>query len=867
VGAKLETMATEEQKNVLQQDTSEVSSESELFTDEVRRELSEREVFVGDEDFYRLLADSTPADAAQSVTGQAGARTSARRSPRESIRNKRFSSLQKVLITAIIVIGAILLYVLLEPLLRPLNKIPTPAAQQARPSELPVEGSTQASQSSVVRRPLSVEQETSDERRATSDENRPEPLFPPAQPLSLEVARNFYLQKDYGKAHAAYNQLHQSLPVGAKEELLRHFLQFKMALCLRKAGNSDQAGRLFRTLSQSRSLVVRVVANYNLSLLQVQNKQYLKARTKAYQTIALLKAVDFDKDWALSLQPDCHFLVAESMTRNVLSLCDADTDLPSRLWTPDLSGFDVDPFINLNEAQLRALLDSGSEKLKEGLLSPRIQKLEHQGVPPRWSVVAYGASVEELLARFAANAGLDISWVNHKTTAAEPAGNAIRKRPVSLYLPAATAQQAIEVAAGHVGLLARLDEKGLVKIYNPADYSSLSEHVHLLIQDTISLWRKFLLTFHNDQRISNAHFVLGLLHAQEGRFNNAVAEYKLVANQFSQTALAPYALLNSGKLKANLHDYSGAREDLTQLVEQYPDTEFYGQACLNLADATRNAGVLIEAERLYRKVYNLGLSLESQTASALGAGRCSYQAKDYETAAKWLTQYLNLAEERTDADFYFAYSLLGRTNLALGKLQQASLAFQFALSGPAGGLTRERYVQTVSALVETQIQLEHFVEALALLEGVHPWQFSKEESIGILLLKGRVLRFIGLPDEAITALGDIAEYLPDSQLKTKVSFELVNCYIAKGDLEFAQKKLTEILINAAPGPLAHEITLELAEVCLKLGQNSQTVSVCLQLLDSAASARIKQKALKVLAAAYKRQKKFDDAALALFGQW
>jgi len=49
VGAKLETMATEEQKNVLQQDTSEVSSESELFTDEVRRELSEREVFVGDE--------------------------------------------------------------------------------------------------------------------------------------------------------------------------------------------------------------------------------------------------------------------------------------------------------------------------------------------------------------------------------------------------------------------------------------------------------------------------------------------------------------------------------------------------------------------------------------------------------------------------------------------------------------------------------------------------------------------------------------------------------------------------------------------------------------------------------------------------
>ena len=834
----MEAMAAEEQNNVLQQNTSEVPSDSELFTGEVRRELSERDIFVGDEDFYKLLEDFSQAAEVQQPAG-------ASQTPLRPIQHKRFSSLQKVLIAAIIVIGAILLYALLEPLLRPLNKIPTPTAQQARPSESPAEDSTQ-----VVHEQI----------------QEPEPLFPPTQPLSLKVARNFYLQKDYAKAYAAYNQLHQSLPAGAKEELLRDFLQFKMALCLRKAGNPDQANSLFRTLSQSHSPVVRVVANYNLSFAEVQKKQYLKARTRAYQTIAMVKAVDFDKDWALLLQRDCHFLVAESMTRNVLSLCDADTDLPGRLWSPDLSGFEIDLFTSLDETQLRVLLNSGSKQLTGGLLGPQIQKLEHQGVPPRWSVVAYGASVEELLARFTANAGLDISWVHHKTPADEPTRDAIRKRPVSLYLPTATAQQAIETAAGHVGLLAHLDEKGLVKISNPADYSSLSEHVHLLIQDTISLWRKFLLTFHNDQRIPNAHFALGLLHAQEGQLTNAIAEYKLVANQFSQTSLAPYALLNSSKLKANLLDYSGAREDLTQLVEQYPDTEFYGQACLNLADATKKAGLVNEAERLYRKVYNLGLSLESQIASALGAGRCSYEAQDYETAVKWLTQYLKLAKDRTGADFYFAYFLLGKTNLALGKPQQACAAFQFALSGPAGCLTREKYVETVSALVETQIQLEHFVEALALLESIHTWQFSKKESIEILLLKGKVLRFMGLPDEAIAALGDVAEYLPDSQLKTRVSFELVDCYIAKGDLEFAHEKLAKILINAAPGPLAHKVALELAQVALKLGQNSQTVSVCLQLLDSAVSARIKQKALKVLAAAYNQQKKYDDAALALLGQ-
>ncbi len=99
-------MATEEQKNVLQQDTSEVPSDSELFTGEVRRELSERDVFVGDEDFYKLLADSTPADAVQSVTSQAGARTRAQRSTRGSIRHKPFSTLQKLLVTGIIAIEA-----------------------------------------------------------------------------------------------------------------------------------------------------------------------------------------------------------------------------------------------------------------------------------------------------------------------------------------------------------------------------------------------------------------------------------------------------------------------------------------------------------------------------------------------------------------------------------------------------------------------------------------------------------------------------------------------------------------------------------------------------------------------------------------
>jgi len=844
-------MATEEQKNIPEENTSEVPSDSELFAGEVHEELSERNVFAGDEDFHKSAsggADSTQdAAAAEPVATAQPADIS--EPPLVPIRHKyHFSNLQKTLLVGIVAIAAILLYALLKSLPESATGRTVPAVQQTSAPKPPAEHLVQ---------------------KAPQQIQKPESMLLPTQPLSLKVAETFYLQKDYDKAYATYYQLHQTLPKNAEEELVRDFLHLKMALCMIKTAEPDQANRLFRMASKSRSPVVRAVANYYRSLLDMQKKQYLNARTRAYQAIALISAVDFDRDWVLSLQRDCYFLVAESMTRNILSLCDADKDLPGKLWSHPA---EVDPFTNLNEAELRRLLNSGSEQLSKGLLSPQIQKLEHEGTSPRYSVVCHGASIEELLARFAANAGLDISWAfgrepaleETKDTIGSREAGSLHKRPVSLYLPAATPEQFVTIAAGHVGLLARLDEKGVVNIFNPANYASLSEHVSLLTQNTISLWQRFLLAARPDERIPNAHFALGLLQAQKGQVADAIAEYKLVANRFSRTSLAPFALLHSSKLKTNLRDYLGAREDLKQLVEQYPDTELSDQACLYLADATMKARLYDEAARLYRKVYHLGFSLESQTASALGAGRCFYEKKDYETAAKWLTRYVNLAADRTSSGLYLAYFLLGKTNLALGKPQQACDAFQNALSGE---LAREKYVETVSALVKSHIEQEHFIKALDVLENIRSMAFSQKESIEILLLKSKVLRAMGLVDKAIVALGDRAEYISDSQLKARISFELTNCYIAKGNLELARTNLAEILVLVEPGPFAHEIALELASVCLKLGQDSQAISVCSQLLDLGPSEQIKQKALNILATAYTRQKNYDSAALALLGRW
>lgn len=851
-------MVTENKKTTFETGTSELPPDSELFVGEVHEELSDREVFAGNEDFYKSLAAS-----AQPVsTPPRPARPDAPRPTAPPLWQKRFSGLQKALALTIVLVTATLLYTLLKspPAPRRNYQLPPATARRIAPAAHPAPDSGLPSQDLAPAIHGRIQESES--------------LLPQMQPLSLNIAQDLFLNGQYDKAYAVYEELYQSIPVPpasklTQEQLLRDFLQLKMALCVDQAAQTlpqmqdaaDEANHLLRAASQSRSPAVSVVANYRRSLLEMQRKQYIRAMTTAYQAIALLEAAGFKRDWALPLQRDCHFLVAESMTRHVLSLCDADKDLPEEFYCGLSTA--PDPFADLTEAQLQRLLKSGSEQLSKALLAPQIQKLKSQGALSRYTVTCHGAPVEELLARFAANADLDLSWACDRALDLQPAMDAARKRPVSLYLPGATARQVVTVAAGCAGLFAGIDQKREVSVFNPADYSSLSEHVAMLSRQAISLWQRFLLTFHEDHQLPHAHFALGLLQAQINQLTDAVAQYKLVANRFPQAPCAPFALFNSSKLKAGIRDYLGAREDLSQLVEQYPDTEIAGRACLYLADVTEKAELPEQAARLYRKVYHLGLSYQSQTAAASGAAKCSYQMQDYTSAAKWFIRYISIVKDHTTPDLYSAYFLLGKTYLALKKPQQACDAFKYALNGP---LPKEQYFPALSAFVEGCVEQQLFIEALDALDGTHPWQLSKSESVELLLLKSRIFRTIGLLDKAVAALRDRAQYLPDPQLKAKVSFELAKCHIAKANLELARKTLAEILVVAEPGPLAHEVQCELAGVCLKLGQYPQAASICSQLLESQPSAKIRQDALTLLADAYNRQKNYDSATLALLGR-
>jgi len=771
--------------------SSDVTSSVDTLALATQEELSAHDVFVGDEDFYKLLEESTdetdaalssaPGESAESVGGRG-----------------RFSPVQKVLAVSIIAVSSMLVYVLIR----------YPLAITRRPAA-PSGGNVVAD----FERPPVPEPAPARDEHVPEPVRDPDPAIRPTQPVSLEVARNLFQQKDYTRARSAYEQLRQALP--AREGLLRDFLTLRMAVCSTEIGDASDASRLLVEISGSPSPMVRILANYRLSLLEIRRKRYLRAR-----------------------------------------------DLPGDLWAGPTAS--LDPFAGLAEPDLRRALASGSGHLNAGLLGPKIRRLIS---PPRWAVTSYGAPVEELLSKFAASAQMDIEWASNAASPEDVEGGSIRQRPVSVYLPAATPQQIALIAAGCVGLLARPesdlgDER--VAVHDPAAYSSLRRHISFLSEQAISLWQKFVLTFYSDPRLGNAHFAMGILMSQAGRTTDAIAEYKLVANRFWQSQLAPFALFHSSKVKAGLRDFQGAREDLKQLVEQYDDSEVYGKAYLRLADATREASMTAEAALLYKRVYNFGLSGESQMASAISAAECFYQTQSYEDAAKWITRYIDLAREDENNNLYSAHFLLGRTNLAMGNYRQACDAFQYALVEQS---SRQQYIEALMALVKGHIEQENLVEALDALENVRSVALSQEQSVEILLLRSKVYRLLGLADTAIVSLRDRAQYVSDSQLGAKIAFELAQCDVAKGNLEDARRKLSDVLSVVEPGPLAQKVALELAGVCLKLGRASQTISICRQILNSSAASGTRQEILRILAVAYRLQKDYDKAALALSGQW
>lgn len=680
---------------------------------------------------------------------------------------------------------------------------------------------------------------------------------PPEKPLSLQLAHELFIQGDYPGAFEAYERLDQALPQDSNQRFMHDFLKARMAVCLKLTNHTDQAEKLFRIVCASDSCTLAAMANYQRALIEFERRQYLEARTYAYRAMALCEAVTTDLDWTLTLKKDCHFLIALALSRRIVSLSETDADIPVRLWrTSQQASFGCD----MTESDLEAFLASGNKKLTQALMGPKVTKLAVKDNIQHFEVVSNIAPAEELFARFAANTDMRLAWfIAEKSTE-------LRRGPVTMFLPDATCEEFASIAAGCVGLQAVIDtntKRPTIKITNPTDYTELSSHLAQISDEALELWQDFVIRYFEDKRLAEAHFASGLIYAAQAKTLDAIAQFKLVANRHGNSSLAPYALLHSSTIRADLHDYAGAKEDLKQLIEQYSQTTVAQRASLRLADAALKTELYNQAANTYCKVYNLDDTAESRIEASLGAAKAFFAAGDYPLAETWLAKYFNLATKYNRADLHNAYLLLGKTLLAQEKRPQAFDAFKLSLSGE---LTQKDRTDIIAALLECGLDKLDSIQALDILETLESQGLSATESTEALLLKCRILRKMYLAEKALAALNDRVDYILQPQLRAKAYFEAAACLVDTGQIETAHRYLVKSLALMAGGPLADQVTLRLAELSLRLDKDDQTIELCSQLLQREIPDELRRAAVAALATAYKKQNNYEKAVTLLLEQ-
>lgn len=681
------------------------------------------------------------------------------------------------------------------------------------------------------------------------------------RPLSRKMAESLYGELAFARAYDAYDGLSLRLAQTRQGPALQDFFAMRMALCQKGLGNIDAAQQLLRSVSQGNAPVVRSLARYHEALLLLYEKQYLRATTKAYQALALIDVVENAGKWVQLYRQYCDYLINKAITTYALSLYDAERDLPDEIFSlPPVP----DPFLNLNDEEFLVLLESGRRALEQAVLGPRVTSVGPASAVPLWRMVGNGASLEETFTRFATHAGLEVDWSYDLDTSAEMIDEAVRKRSVHLFFSGANNQRLTSTLAGCAGLFAHIDQGNTIRIRDPKHYKSSSEHATMLARRAIDLCQQFLLVNDEPKHAANAYLALGLLQRHTDQMNESLAAFRQIFNRFPRHELAPYALLHSSRLKTDMGDLVGAKDDLELLVEQYPGVEFSGNAHVYLADATKGASYWTDAIGLYRKVYNLNMSRESRVQAAYGAGQCCFLAQDYEGAVRWFDRFKEISKDNADqARVKQALLMRAEAYAGLGKNARASAAFQQALEGD---LSKMQYVDALAGFAEANRREENYVEALNRISAEHPWSFSYQDRNRVTLIKARVYQAMGLSDKATGLLEDQLSFLTDPDQLAEAYLQLAQCHTLSGKPDRAKSASVQGLMTGAARPLINQLRYQLAETLLQLGRAQETIKHCTDILSAKPNRSFKNQTYGLMARAYKQDNKHEMALTVLLNQ-
>lgn len=668
--------------------------------------------------------------------------------------------------------------------------------------------------------------------------------------VSLETARQYFQQKAYLKAYYVYEKLQENISGRQlQQQCLRDWLSVRMALCLYLAQPKTEISDHFTQALQSRSFFVRMVANYYLSLIQNENGQFLEARSRAYQALGLLKAVE--QFMPETMAANCYFIAAESLTSHVLSMHNQNPLLDGQNWTRFSSFVD---FSVEDQQQLKEMLMVRVEETGQASLAPRVEYYPNRSVGSQWTGISLDTPLEQLFWRVASEADLVVSW-------GMEAQQDCRK-PTTLYLPFVDRQYLLEVIAAGAGLIWRYDGQMGV-IHDPANDEDFQACKQVMCQEAISMWQRFLIRYRTDFRVANAHYCLGKLYEIDEDPSTALGHYKLVYSQLNQDELAPYALFNASRVKSSLHDYAGAKDDLNELLIHYPNFKVIGKAILHLADISMKCGLYEEAAGMYERAFHMDISDDIRRSALFGRGQCAFECEDYEGCIQWLSQALEMTSDVSDIRRGSACLMLGRSLGRLGKHEQAAQILQMTLGGT---LAREDYVEIIFELIEVECKRENYLTALQILESIPANELSQEDICRFLLVKSNIYCMLDLTDTSISLLRRQIEFIADARLRAQLALELAYCYMLKGDLDVAQRELNDAMYDLPAGFDTQRGGYLLARMAYLEGDFDKSERLCFQTLQTHVQDDVlRNQVYELLGDIYTKQKDFNNAALAYAG--
>ncbi|MCD4823823.1 MAG: hypothetical protein K8S55_04400 [Phycisphaerae bacterium] len=663
------------------------------------------------------------------------------------------------------------------------------------------------------------------------------------KPVSWRQAEEAFHGDDYTVAAEMFGQLvinHRHKPA---DSLVCDYFLLRQGQSLLRLGRNTEGVALLETLTHSHSPIICAVSEYELGRAELGLGKYLVARSRAYRAIGALGGLERP----IPLERDCYFLIARALTEKVRSY---KSNRKFVRWPDRPSG---DPFKGLNKTTLRKLLAEGKGLLSPSALGPELTIRPKPRLPGRWEINALEMKVEELLNQFGHKSGRDVKWgqVNRK----------VRGRAVSLHFRSVSSQMLCEVAAGMTGLIGRFTLEKLL-VYDPAGEGSVAKQSKLITNEAVSVWRRFFYRYPKDSRIPLGHFGLAAISEWNGLKIAAVREYQILAGRFERSPVAPEALLRCAKIKIDLLNYTGAKGDLLDMMDLYPNHPGIDDIYFLLGRVNEMAGQFDTAAQTFENLYHRNLSIKSRKLACLGAGRCHYSRQKYAMASKWLARYVAGFSEPNPNKYASAYFMLGKSEAAQGHWKVAEQAFYRGLLGNPGADIR---IPTMMELARVNASQEKFIMALGVLEKLSSEKLSPAQATKKVVLTAEVFRAVGLADKARSLLRMELGAVKDPEQRGRLAVELARCHMAYGDNKSARTLLTQILPTIGAGRTLLDATTLLAEACLKCDEPAQALSLGEKVLLSNPPKDIARRVRQAMGEAYLAKKQYEKAALMFSG--